>query len=200
MKRYGIIGGTFDPIHYGHLYIAYEAKKQLNLNNVIFMPAGNPPHKEGKKVTDALLRYDMVKKAIEDFSGFSISNYEIEKKGLSYTYETLEHFKDNDVELFFITGADCLMDIETWESADKILSLSNLVVFSRGGFSNKKLIKQKEYIEKKYSVNIIALPLKRLEISSTDIRKRIKDKERVDFFVPQPIIKLIEENRLYKEE
>ena len=79
MKRYGIIGGTFDPIHYGHLYIAYEAKKQLNLNNVIFMPAGNPPHKEGKKVTDALLRYDMVKKAIEDFSGFSISNYEIEK-------------------------------------------------------------------------------------------------------------------------
>ncbi|MDR5586159.1 MULTISPECIES: nicotinate-nucleotide adenylyltransferase [Clostridium] len=200
MKRYGIIGGTFDPIHYGHLYIAYEAKKQLNLNNVIFMPAGNPPHKEGKKVTDALLRYDMVKKAIEDFSGFSISNYEIEKKGFSYTYETLEHFKDNDVELFFITGADCLMDIETWESADKILSLSNLVVFSRGGFSNKKLIKQKEYIEKKYSVNIIVLTLKRLEISSTDIRKRIKDKERVDFFVPQPIIKLIEENSLYKEE
>lgn len=200
MKRYGIIGGTFDPIHYGHLYIAYEAKKQLNLNNVIFMPAGNPPHKEGKKVTDALLRYDMVKKAIEDFSGFSISNYEIEKKGFSYTYETLEHFKDNDVELFFITGADCLMDIETWENAEKILSLSNLVVFSRGGFSNKKLIKQKEYIEKKYSVNIIVLPLKRLEISSTDIRKRIKDKERVDFFVPQPIIKLIEENNLYKGE
>lgn len=200
MKRYGIIGGTFDPIHYGHLYIAYEAKKQLNLDNVIFMPAGNPPHKEGKKVTDSLLRYKMVKKAIEDFSGFSISDYEIDKKGFSYTYETLEHFKNNDVELFFITGADCLMDIETWERADTILSLCNLVVFSRGGFSNKNLIKQKEYIEKKYSVNIIVLPLKRLEISSTDIRKRINNKERVDFFVPRTIIKLIEENSLYKEE
>ncbi|WP_315078434.1 nicotinate-nucleotide adenylyltransferase [uncultured Clostridium sp.] len=200
MKRYGIIGGTFDPIHYGHLYIAYEAKKQLNLDNMIFMPAGSPPHKEGKKVTSAMLRYEMVKKAIEDFSGFSISNYEIEKKGFSYTYETLEHFKDNDVELFFITGADCLMDIEKWESADKILSLSNLVVFSRGGFSNKELIKQKEYIEKKYGVSIIVLTLKRLEISSTDIRERIKNKERVDFFIPKSIIKLIEENSLYKEE
>ncbi|EES50393.1 UNVERIFIED_ORG: nicotinate-nicotinamide nucleotide adenylyltransferase [Clostridium botulinum] len=200
MKRYGIIGGTFDPIHYGHLYIAYEAKKQLRLDKIIFMPAGNPPHKEGKKITSAKLRYEMVKSSIKDFSGFSISKYEIEKKGFSYTYETLEHFKNNDVELFFITGADCLMDIEKWESSDKILSLSNLVVFSRGGFSNKELIKQKEYIEKKYHVSIILLTLKRLEISSTDIRERIKNKERVDFFVPQPIIKLIEENNLYKEE
>ncbi|AOR22690.1 nicotinate-nucleotide adenylyltransferase [Clostridium taeniosporum] len=200
MKRYGIIGGTFDPIHYGHLYIAYEAMKQLNLDNVIFMPTGNPPHKEGKKVTDALIRYEMVNKAIKDFPKFSISNYEIEKKGFSYTYETLEYFKNDDIELFFITGADCLMDIETWEKTDEILSLCNLVTFSRGGFSNKKLIKQKEYIEKKYNVNITVLALKKLEISSTDIRERIRSDKRIDFFVPKSIIELIKNNNLYKEE
>ena len=110
MKRYGIIGGTFDPIHNAHLYIAYEAKKQLDLDNVVFMPAGIQPFKKENKVTDSELRYNMVKLAIEPYKEFSISDYEIEKEGLSFTYETLEYFKENynneKVDLFFITGAD----------------------------------------------------------------------------------------------
>ncbi|SFC30610.1 nicotinate-nucleotide adenylyltransferase [Clostridium uliginosum] len=200
MKRYGIIGGTFDPIHYAHLYIAYEAKKQLNLDEVIFMPAGSPPHKNGKGVTDASLRYEMVKLALEPFDEFSISNYEIEKKGLSFTYKTLEHFKNNGKELFFITGADCLMDIENWREVSKIFSLCSLVVFARGGFRNEDLIYQKKNIEKKYNGNITILDLKELEISSTDIRKRIQNKERVDFFMPKTIIDFIEKKGLYKGE
>ena len=93
MKKYGIIGGTFDPIHNAHLYIAYEAKELLGLDKVIFIPNGSPPHKDNKNITGASLRYRMVLEAIKDFEDFEVSKYEIEKKELSYTYKTLEHFK-----------------------------------------------------------------------------------------------------------
>lgn len=203
MKRYGIIGGTFDPIHNAHLYIAYEAKKQLNLDNVVFMPAGIQPFKKENKVTDSELRYNMVKLAIEPYKEFSISDYEIEKEGLSFTYETLEYFKENynneKVDLFFITGADCLMSIDKWKNVSKIFSLCTFVVFSRGGFNSEDLSKKKRDIEEKYNCKIVILELKELEISSTDIRERIKNGRKIDFFVPEKVNKFILENNLYKE-
>ena len=202
MKRCGIIGGTFDPIHYAHLYIAYEAKIQLNLDKIIFMPAGIQPFKAENKVTDSWLRYDMVKQAIEPYEEFSVSTYEIDKEGLSFTYETLEHFKNilgEECELFFITGADCLMSIDKWREVSKILSLCTFVVFSRGGFDNEVLKRRKEEVEEKFKCNIIILNLKQLEISSTDIRDRVKNGRRIDFFVPEKVNRLIMENNLYKK-
>lgn len=200
MERYGIIGGTFDPIHYAHLYIAYEAREQLNLDKIIFMPAGTQPLKVDNKVTSSELRYSMVKLAIEDYREFSISDYEIEKQGLSFTYETLEHFKRDDRELFFITGADCLMNIEKWREVEKIFSICTFVVFLRGGFDKEKLKEQKKIIEEKYNGNIVLLELKELEISSTDIRNRIRENKRIDFFVPPKVREFIESKHLYKED
>jgi nicotinate-nucleotide adenylyltransferase len=200
MKRYGIIGGTFDPIHYAHLYIAYEAKEQLNLDEVIFMPAGKQPLKADKAVTDSKLRYDMVKSAIETYDGFSVSDYEIEKGGLSFTYETLEVFKNNndeDIELFFITGADCLITLEQWKAVEKIFSLASLVVFPRGGISKEEMMERKELIEEKYNGKIIILNLKELEISSTYIRERVNKNQRIDFFVPSKVADIIYKNDLY---
>ncbi|AWK50764.1 nicotinic acid mononucleotide adenylyltransferase [Clostridium beijerinckii] len=203
MKRYGIIGGTFDPIHNAHLYIAYEAKEQLNLDEVIFMPAGKQPLKTENIVTDSKLRYEMVKIATEPFDEFSVSSYEIEKGGLSFTYETLKYFKDeSDVqneekELFFITGADCLFNIEKWKAVQEIFSLATLVVFARGGISTKELIEEKKIIEEKYNGKIIILDLKELEISSTDIRERVNQNKRIDFFVPPKVIDIIYEKGLY---
>lgn len=112
------MGGTFNPIHLAHLYIAYEAKEQLNLDKVIFMPAGNPPHKKNT-IIDAKFRYEMVRKAIEGYEGFEINSYEIEKNGYSYTYETLNALKEDDLKLYFIAGADSLMDIEKWKILKK---------------------------------------------------------------------------------
>ncbi|KJZ91453.1 Nicotinate-nucleotide adenylyltransferase [Clostridium sp. IBUN22A] len=202
MKRYGIIGGTFDPIHNAHLYIAYEAKKQLDLDNVVFMPAGIQPFKKENKVTDSELRYNMVKLAIEPYKEFSISDYEIEKFFLLFTYETLEYFKENynneKVDLFFITGADCLMSIDKWKNVSKIFSLCTFVVFSRGGFNSEDLSKKKKEVEEKYSCKIVILELKELEISSTDIRERVKNGRKIDFFVPEKVNKFILENNLYK--
>ena len=200
MERYGIIGGTFDPIHYAHLYIAYEAREQLQLDKIIFMPAGKQPLKVDNKVTDPELRYEMVKLAIEDYDEFSISDYEIEKQGLSYTYLTLEHFNRDDRQLFFITGADCLMNIEKWREVDKIFSICTFVVFLRGGFDREKLRAKKEEVERKYNANIVILELKELEISSTDIRDRIRNNKRVDFFIPEKVKNFIEVNGLYKED
>ena len=200
MKRYGIIGGTFDPIHYAHLYIAYEAKEQLNLDEVIFMPAEKQPLKDNKIITDSKLRYDMVKVAIESYNEFSVSNYEIEKGGLSFTYETLEYFKNKsaeDMELFFITGADCLVTLGKWREVEKIFSLATLVVFPRNGMSNMEMIQKKQAIEEKYNGKIIILDLKELEISSTDIRERVNQNKRIDFFVPTKVEDMIYKNGLY---
>lgn len=199
MKRYGVMGGTFDPIHLAHVYIAYEAMELLGLDKIIFMPAGSPPHKTEKHISRASLRYKMVERAIEGYDGFEVSDYEIKKQGLSFTYETLEGIKEDDVELFFITGGDCLMDLHKWREVKKIFSLCKLVVFTRPGFSVMDLEKRKVEVEKTYNGEVIVLPIRNLDISSTEIRERISLGKRVDFFLDSKVLKVIEENGLYKE-
>lgn len=206
MKRFGIIGGTFDPIHYAHLYIGYEAKEQLNLDEVIYMPARKQPFKLNNITTDSELRYEMVEAAIEPFMEFSISNYEIQKEGLSFTYETLEYFKkqnnvkDEENELFFITGADCLVTIEKWRKVERIFELATLVVFPRKGMNLEEMKSKKQILEEKYTGKVIILDLKQLEISSTDIRNRVNVNKRIDFFVPPKVANIIYKNKLYISE
>ena len=197
MKKIGIIGGTFNPIHLAHLYIAYEAKCQLNLDKVIFMPAGSPPHKKNEDILEAPLRYKMVLEAIKKYEDFEISNYEIEKEGFSYTYETLENFKSKDNILYFITGADCLINIEKWKNPDRIFKASKLVVFNRPGYYKESLKLQKNEIEKKYNTSINFLDIMDLEISSTMIRDRIKDGKKIDFFIPKEVLDFIRKNNIY---
>lgn len=201
MKRYGMMGGTFNPIHLAHLYIAYEAKETLNLDKVIFMVAGNPPHKKESQVIDSNYRYDMVKMAIKDYSGFEISDYEIQKQGYSYTYETLKYLKgdEGDVEVFFIAGADSLMDIEKWKNPELVLSNCTFVAFNRGDYSKEILEEQKKKLQDKYNSNIILLDISNLDISSSMIRERIINRKRVDFFIPDNVIEYIEKNNLYRE-
>ena len=197
MKKIGILGGTFNPIHLAHLYIAYEAKSQLNLDKVIFIPTGNPPHKKDKKILEASLRYNMVYEAIKNYEDFEISKYEVEKEGYSYTFETLKHFKAKDNELYFITGADCLMDIEKWKNPEEIFKLSRFVVFNRAGYNEENLKIQKNKIEEKYNTNIDFLDIIDLEISSSMIRERINEGKRVDFFLSKEVLSYIQENNIY---
>lgn len=199
MERLGIMGGTFDPIHLAHIYIAEEAKKQLNLDKVLFMPAGSQPLKVNKKVTDAFLRLKMVKEAIKGIDYFEVSDYEIKKKGMSYTYLTVENFKAPNRKVFFITGADCLMSLEMWNEVKRIFEACEFVVFTRPGYDEEKLEAQKEKIEEKYNKKIILIHVNSQDISSTMIREKIRDGKKVDNLLSKGVLDVIEKEGLYKE-
>ncbi|WP_373898927.1 nicotinate-nucleotide adenylyltransferase [Haloimpatiens sp. FM7315] len=199
MKKKAIFGGTFDPIHIGHLHIAYKALYDLKLDEIIFVPSGNPPHKDNKKVTDSKLRYDMVKKAIENEDRFSINDYEIKKQGLSYTYETLDFFNEleKNTKWYFITGVDCLMDIEKWKNVSKILSKCKFIVFNRPGYNIYDILDRKSFVENKYNKKIEFLDIPILDISSTYIREMIGKGEKVYYILPNGVDTYIRENNLY---
>lgn len=198
MKK-AILGGTFDPVHIGHLNIAYEALYQLKLDKVIFMPSGNPPHKVDKKITDGKIRYEMIKKAIEGEKSFEVSDYEINKKKLSFTYETLELFNnlERSTNWFFITGVDCLMEIDTWKNVDRILNNCNFVVFNRPGYTLKQIMEQKKRVEEKYKKDIIFLDIPLLDISATKIRNKVLNGEKVDYLVSKPVFEIIKRFKIY---
>lgn len=199
MKKKGILGGTFDPFHNGHMNIAYESIYKLKLDEIIFMPAGNPPHKTDKLITPPEIRYDMIKRAILGEEKFKVSHYEIDKKGYSYTYKTLEYIKsvEKDTELFFITGADCLMYVDKWKYPEQIFKNSNFVVFNRSGYDKNDIIKKKNEIEQKYKKEIIFMDIPLLDISSTEIREKVKKYEEIKYLVPKEVYDIIKTNKLY---
>ncbi|WP_309550642.1 nicotinate-nucleotide adenylyltransferase [Clostridium sp. CM027] len=199
MKK-AIFGGTFDPIHIGHVHIAYEALYNLHLDKILFMPAGNPPNKINKKITDAQIRYDLVKKAIEHESHFEISDYEINKKENSYTYETLELFSESqtNIEWYFLIGGDSLMDLDNWKNVDRILKSCKLVVYGRAGFTVEELLKQKNHVEQKFNGKVIFLNMPIIDISSTNIRGGIKKGRNVDYLLPKGVEVIIDNLQLYK--
>ncbi|WP_244833423.1 nicotinate-nucleotide adenylyltransferase [Clostridium sp. BJN0001] len=207
MKRYGIIGGTFDPIHNGHLYIAYEALIKFKLDKVIFMPACIQPFKTDKKVADAVDRLNMVSLAVFPYKEFEVSDYEIKNEGVSYTYKTLKHFKkkfldenEDSIEIYFIIGADCIMELETWTCIKEIFKSAKIIGFSRQGYLEEEVSLKSKYLKDKYGADIKFISIKNLEISSTDIRKRIGEGIRVDFFLPDKVLEYINTKSLYKEE
>lgn len=201
MKNIGIFGGTFNPIHNGHLYIAEEALNTLKLDEVVFVPSGRPPHKKNdKNLLDEDLRYEMAKMAIRGYENFSLTDYEIRKKGLSYTYETLKYFNSiyKDSNLYFITGADCLIDIYKWKNIEEIFKEATLVVFNRYGVSKEEILKQKAKVEEAFGKEVIFLDTLSLDISSTFIRKAIKAEYNLTYFLPPSVRNFIKELKLYK--
>ena len=195
--RIGILGGTFNPIHNGHLYMAFEAKETLELDKIIFVPNYIPPHKEAydRDPEDALKMLELV---IEEYDDFLISTYELDKQGLSYTYETLDHFTKiypHD-EFFFIIGEDSYVNFSRWKNPEIIISLAKLVVFQRHGFDEKKSDGTRMLLEKQGKTPII-LDSMILEISSSDIRERVAKRKEISFLVPAKVRDYIYEHELY---
>ena len=199
MPKIGILGGTFDPIHNGHIEMAKAAKEVLDLEEVLFITGGNPPHKKEKKVTDAAIRHEMVKSAVDGIEGFLAIDYEVKKENYSYTAETLEYLKSQNPEnsYYFIVGADSLDYLDKWFHPEKIFENARIVVFSRGDFQVEKKAKA---LEEKFGSRIIVLSQKILDISSTMIRKLIDMDAEFSEYIPRPCEEIIKSRGLYRGE
>lgn len=200
MKKKAIFGGTFDPIHIGHLYIASRTLYDLNIDEVLFMPSGNPPHKINSNITDAYMRYEMVKMAVKYEPRFKVSNFEVDKKKPCYTYETIETMKirEPDTKWYFLSGADCLMELNTWKNVNIILKNCTLIVFNRPGYDKDEIVLQKKAIEKKYNTDVFFLDIPMVDISSTNIRNSIKKGENPGCLLPEGVWNTIRQLNLYK--
>ncbi|HAR84839.1 MULTISPECIES: nicotinate-nucleotide adenylyltransferase [unclassified Clostridium] len=199
MKK-AIFGGTFDPIHIGHIHIAYEALYNLSLDEVIFMPNGRPPHKRARAVTEEKIRYKMVYQAIKGEKKFSISDFEIKSDSLSYTYNTLMQFNHREpyTQWYFLVGVDSLMTLRQWKNIHIILDNCTLVVFSRTGYAMDDVLKMKKDLEKEYGKEIILLEMSLLDISSTEIKKKISEDKMVNYLLPQGVEEVINQYNLYR--
>lgn len=191
-----IFGGTFDPIHIGHLIIAEQAYNRFDLSKVVFMPAGNPPHKNNQELTPVELRLQMVKLAIQDNKHFTVSDWEIKKNEPSYTAETLRHFNDKyQEEIYFIIGADSLLDIPNWKEPEFLMENGNFIVARRPNFSLEKILKRVFF--KSYRDNLYLMNSSLIDISSSLIRKNIKNNKSIRYMTLDSIINFIEKENIY---
>ena len=186
MCKIGILGGTFNPIHNGHIEIAKRAREQYGLSRVIFLTSGNPPHKKGQQILDAKIRHIMVKRAVSGLEGFEACGWETEREEPSYTRDALLHFKEvfPKAELYFIIGGDSLKDFDRWYKPQEILKLCTLLVYDRtGGEANADFAKR--------------ISGERIDISSSEIRDSIKKGINIEDKVPPTVSQFIERNELY---
>jgi nicotinate-nucleotide adenylyltransferase len=192
MRRIGVMGGTFDPIHHGHLVAASEVAYTFELDEVVFVPTGQPYQKERRRVSPAEDRYLMTVIATASNPRFSVSRVDIDRPGPTYTIDTLRDLRSKagpDDGFFFITGADALAEILTWHDADELFSLAHFVGCTRPGhqLSRNGLPEGK--------VSLVEVPA--LSISSTECRARVQDGEPVWYLVPDGVVQYIAKSGLY---
>jgi nicotinate-nucleotide adenylyltransferase len=205
--RLGIMGGAFDPIHMAHLVTAQEALAEFSLDQVLFMPAGDPPHKS-RRMAPSEFRYLLTEVATASNPRFSVSRYEISREQVSYTVDTLEYLAGvvpPGTEMFFITGADAVLDILTWKDPARVLELSTFIAATRPGYDLSRLA---GLLEKLRSTTVGLVPEARvkilevpaLAISSSMIRERLGIGKTVRYLVPESVAQLIEKSGYYVRE
>ena len=224
MQRNGLFGGTFNPIHTGHLRIANEIRERFSLDSVIFIPTGIPPHKDKNTVINPAHRLRMVELAVAPYKYFTVSSIEIYREGFSYSIDTVRALQNElgeSAELFFITGIDAFLDIRTWKDADKLLKLCNFIVIQRPGygFAGLKRIglpalqdvssSELESLDKgeRFELSVpltekYSLYLQHItpcDISSTELRRLIHDSKEVKYLLPENVMSYIIEQGLYRE-
>lgn len=200
--RIGLIGGTFNPIHTGHLIISEYIKGKFPLDKVIFIPTNNPPHKEMEGVISAFHRYKLALLATENNQDFEVSNIELEREGKSYTIDTINEFKKlypND-ELYFLIGGDTLYKLIEWHNIEQLFQVIDFIVIGRDGFSNDDILNKIKELKDNYGARIDFVDGPIIEISSTEIRENIKNDHSIKYLVPEKVEDYIYYNKLYSAE
>ncbi len=197
--RIGILGGTFDPIHYGHLILAETAYDRFNLDKVLIMPAGDPYFKAERGVSSDPDREAMTRLAIAGNPHFEFSDMELKRPGDSYTVDTLTILKAQSPydDLFLIVGSDTLFQMEKWYKPQEIFQMAT-ILSSRRNIPNSELDEQMDYLRAKFGAKIVNLYMPNIDISSTDIRDKVKHGMSVKYFLPDSVIEYIKEHGLYR--
>jgi nicotinate-nucleotide adenylyltransferase len=195
------MGGTFDPIHYGHLVTAEAARTDFGLEAVIFVPSGSPPHKAGQALTPAHHRHQMVVLAVASNPWFRVSRVEIDRPGYSYTVDTVREFQHQyggDAEFYFITGADAIQEILAWHRVDELLARCQFIAATRPGYHLQSLgqVLGKLSPEQRLRIHLLEVPA--LAISSTDVRQRVRSGRSIKYLVPEAVEQYIFDHGLYR--
>ena len=196
-KRMGVMGGTFDPIHYGHLVTAEAALSEFQLDEVVFVPTGQPWMKANRDVAAPEDRYLMTVIATSSNPRFWVSRIEIERDGPTYTVETLQELRrqtGDGVDLFFITGADAVLEIFQWKDPEEVLSLAHFIGATRPGYDVARF--EREAPTRHPNISVMSVPA--LAISSSDIRRRVRESRPIRYLVPEGVQTYIEKSRLYR--
>ena len=198
--KLGVLGGTFDPIHNGHIAAASAAAQALGLDAITLIPSRIPPHRHDPLGATSEQRYEMARLSAEDRAGWSASRIEIDREGPSYTFDTLTELGQSSTQIFFITGADAFAEIATWSRYPAILDLSHFVVVSRPGITLDSL---RERVPSAFrdrptaQTRVILVEAPTPDISSTDIRRRVRAGHSLSGFVPDPVARYIAAHHLY---
>jgi nicotinate-nucleotide adenylyltransferase len=197
----GVLGGTFDPIHSGHLVIAEEARLRFGLNKVLFVPAGQPWLKTNRKITPAVHRIEMLKRAIADNASFELSTMEVDRPGPSYSVDTVAALQQQlgaGAKIFFLVGWDSLAELPQWKEPARLIQLCKLVAVTRPGFSRPDL-KSLEPSIPGITQSVVWLDIPPIAISSSDIRDRVAQGLSIHRLVPDDVESYIAENKLYRK-
>ena len=202
MAKIGILGGTFDPIHNGHLALGKQAYEQFGLDEIWFMPSGHPPHKKGRLVTEGKEREDMVKLAIGSVPYFVYSDFELKREGNTYTAQTLSLLKGvyPQHEFYFIIGADSLYEIEQWYHPEMVMKQTVLLAAARPyEKDHPDFEKQVKHLEEKFGARIGVIRFEEMDIASKQIRKMVSAGQSIKDLVPGPVAGYIRIHGLYRE-
>lgn len=197
--KIGLMGGTFNPVHLGHLLISEYIRENFPLDLIIFIPSGNPPHKDLDHVIDANHRYNMVNLAIKDNPYFTISDIEIKRSGKSYTIDTIDEIKKrfpND-SIYFIIGGDSLYNLTTWKDYRSLFIKTSFILIDRHGIEENKMINYIKELKEEFGANIDFIDGPQIEISSTNIRKNLINNKSIKYMVTKEVEDYITKNRLY---
>jgi nicotinate-nucleotide adenylyltransferase len=197
--RVGVFGGTFDPVHYGHLLAAETCREQLNLELIRFIPAAVSPHKTAASVTDGHARADMLKLAVSGYPEFIVDRRELKRSGPSFTVDTLEAMaaESPDDELIFLMGADSLRDFLTWKQPERIAQLATLAVCNRPGVAPISEIQIVEWVGSTIAKSVVSVAIPGTDLSASEIRSRAANGKSLRFRTPRAVEAFIKENHLY---